>query len=122
MAIHEVLKVLDAEIERLLQARSLIAADAPAEFPTPIPVSFPTPAPVAVINPHKRGPKPKAAQVAAVPAKHSKHAISEEGRKAIGEAVRARWAKKKKEARAAAKAAALKAAPAKKQPSAAPEA
>ena len=101
MAIHNVLEVLDAEISRLQQARSLIVADSSAVLPTTVPT------PVPVLH-KKRGPKPKALKESKQPEKESKRSLSVEARKKISDAVKARWATAKRDARTKKSAAAKK--------------
>ncbi len=88
MAMSDVIAQIDAEIAKLQQAKVLLSGE---------------PAPVAPVKTGKRG-RPKGsknAASAAVPAKtagKAKRKLSPEGRKAIADAMKRRWAERRKTA------------------------
>lgn len=99
MSVADIISLIDAQILRLQQARSiLVAAPAPAKWhggrkptqkATPVKKAAPAPAPVKPVEPE---------QVVAAPTPITKkRALSAEGRKRIQEAQRQRWAERRKD-------------------------
>ncbi len=74
MQVDQILSEIDREIERLQQARAILAGTTGTSVRRPVPTAAPKPA-------KKRGGRRK---------------MSAEGRKRISEALKARWAERKK--------------------------
>jgi hypothetical protein len=100
LAIIDVIAQIDAEIAKLQQAKTLLGG-----LPTPTPT--PTPAPAVAVavavksgrRGRPKGSKNAAKAVAVAPAKTAgkpKRKLSPEGRKAIAEAMKRRWAEHRK--------------------------
>ena len=90
MAITDIIARIDAEIAKLLEAKALLSGGAAA-------------APAPVVQSKRGRPKgtknaAKTASVAAPAKKSAKRGLSPEGRKAISEALKRRWAERKKQA------------------------
>ena len=85
LAIHDVLVQIDLEIARLQQARALLS-DSPS----------PTAAPKAGRG-RPKGSKNAAPTESATPVKKTKRKLSPEGRKAIADAMKRRWAERRKQ-------------------------
>ena len=83
MALNDILDLIDAEIDRLQQAKAVLSA-----------VSAPT-APEPVTTPAKGRPKKVAQAVPATAPTKKKRNLSPEGRARIAEAVKRRWAAQK---------------------------
>ncbi|HET8635637.1 MAG TPA: hypothetical protein VFL96_02210 [Acidobacteriaceae bacterium] len=85
MQVSEILSEIDSEIARLQEARRLLAGDSNGAATT-------------------RGRKPAAAAAAAAPKKRRRRRkLTPEGRKRLSEALKARWAERKKKAAKASK-------------------
>jgi len=80
--VSEILSEIDKEIARLQQVRSLLAGETPKT---------------------RRGQKKSAASAPAAAKKAAKRKLSPEGRKRIAEAMKRRWAERKKQQAAKAK-------------------
>ena len=76
MQVSEILLEIDKEIARLQQVRSLLAGETPKA---------------------RRGPKKSTASAPAPAKKATKRKLSPEGRKRIAEAMKRRWAERKKQ-------------------------
>jgi hypothetical protein len=91
----EIIASLDDEIERLSNARAILASAQPMQRKI-------VPANASIANPRRLG---AATAASPVTKQKRKRNLSPEGRKRIAEAVQARWAKQKKDEAAAARAA-----------------
>ena len=92
MSVAEILEELDAEIQKLKQARLLLSGGAGAASTNNTGADTPTK--------RKPGrPKATATLTTATPVAKKKRNLSPEGRKRIAEAVRRRWANQKKAAK-----------------------
>jgi hypothetical protein len=90
MGIARILEELDAEIQKLKQARSLLSGGAASTTNTG----------VGTLAKRKPGrPKATATLTTSMPVAKKKRNLSPEGRKRIAEAVRRRWANQKKTAK-----------------------
>jgi hypothetical protein len=84
MQVSEILSEIDNEIARLQEARRLLAGESSGATRT-------------------RGRKPAAAAAAAPKKRRRRRKLTPEGRKKLSEALKARWAERKKKAAKAAK-------------------
>ena len=83
MALEDVISQIDAEIAKLQQAKTLLSGAATATLPKPG-------------RGRPKGSKNSASEAAATPAKGARK-LSPEGRKAIADAMKRRWAERRKE-------------------------
>lgn len=79
----EVIAQIDAEISKLQQARALLAGSEPAKSGRGRPKG-------------SKNSQAETSEVASAPAKNAKRKLTPEGRKAIAEAMKRRWAERRK--------------------------
>ena len=100
MAISDVIAQIDAEILKLQQAKALLSGSSAPAAATTAPAAAPVKSGRGRPKGSKNSTKAVAAKVveAKSPAKTAKRKLSPEGRKAIAEAMKRRWAERRKQA------------------------